>query len=265
MRRRVRNATSDNVLVIRSHVTDMALLIAYILILLFIAIWIVRDDETDEVFAVVPNLHFIWFESGDRWRMLYLCGWRLTVLSLLIGGSIALASFFYVVNPFDFIGTTRAATLGFMILSAFAVVSLIPAKRYLRWKRQVLLAVTKLTGFMKRVTTDSDIEQSMERADYATLPPWTAWHPIKSDFKTQQAQGLWDGLVPVVYLRQAPTPLVLVPVNFETFLAWGSITDFTRVGESLPFCGPGGVAFRLISAKKLRNWENWCVVIAEMQ
>lgn len=241
----------------------MSLLIAYILLTLLAMLWIMKDTETIYIFDVFgKNFHYVWFESGQRWTHVFTYGWRLVVLWLLVLLLCLLAYRIYVANLFEIGPATRLALFAVLLTASFALFPWIYLAHRLRWQRQIRATAQRLGDFVNAASDESELARTLDRADYKTDESWTAWHPKQDEWKSNR---LWDGLVPVVYLRNTPYRSALFTIDLETFLAWNIPAECVRVNSDLPVHGAFSTSFHVESVQPLRGIPNWWLVRTEMR
>jgi hypothetical protein len=244
----------------------MSLLIAYTLLMLLALLWIAKDAETIYVFDVFGrNFHYVWFESGQRWTHVFTYGWRLVAICSLVLFNGILAYRIFATDLFAIDPTVRRIVLVAMIVASCAPIPWIYIANHLRWRRHIRSTALRLSDFAKRITADSDLAKMLDRADYNTDEPWTAWHPSQNDWKSGDSNRLWDGLIPVVYVRNDSLRSALFPIDWETFLAWNIPADCARINNDLPVHGALDSSFRVESVQLLRGCLNWCLVRTEMR
>lgn len=244
----------------------MGLLVAYIMATLLALIWIAWDAETIYVLDVFGrNLHYVWSESGRRWRYLFTYGWRLGVACSLVLVNGVLSCQFYRDNPFQLGASMHFIALAVMLFGSFAAIPWIYIANGLRCQGRIRRTALQLSDFVERISADPGLAQTMERAEYATEPPWTAWHPTMEDWQSDEGRHLWSNVLPVVYVRTDSVRSALFPVDWEAFLAWNASADLGRINSVLPVHGPGDSSFSVRSVQQLRGCPNWSLVRVEMQ
>lgn len=239
----------------------MSELIAYALLTLLALIWIASDVHSIGIFDVFGrNIHWVWFESGQRWKFLARYGWRLAVLSSFVVLNIVLSYRIYVANPFD-LGTALLLFMFATLVSAsFAPIPWVYVAHELRWQHQIRSTAFRLSGFVESVTADTDLGRTWDRSNYETNEPWTAWHPTLERWR---ADDWWRALVPVLYLNK-DSRSTLIPIEPETFLAWNIPTDSIGINKDLPVCGAHGSSFQVKSVRAIRGCPNWWLVRTNM-
>ncbi|MCA9178801.1 MAG: hypothetical protein KDB14_30270 [Planctomycetales bacterium] len=244
------------------HVPDMSLLLAYTLLAFLAMLWILKDGETYYIFDVFgESFHYVWFVSGQRWIYLFAYGWRLIALCSFVLLNALLSCRIYADNGFDIGPAAQRALLALMLFVSILPVPWIYVAHRLRCRRNILAIAKRLSGVAERATGDPRL--CFELADYETEEPWTAWHPTQGEWK---ANGLWDGLVPVVYLcNDGDRSAAVFSIDWETFLAWNIPSNCIRKNNDLPVHGPLESSFRVAAAQKLRGCPNWWLVRAEMR
>ncbi len=243
----------------------MSLLVAYVLLILLAMLWIAKDTETIYIFDLFgKNFHYVWFESGQRWTHVFTYGWRLAILCSLTVLTGILSYRIYVVNPCGITPALQVIILLGMLTASIAPIPWIYIAHRLRWQRQIRATALRLSEFAERVTAEADPAQMLDRANYDTDEPWAAWHPAQDEWKSDDCNSLWGGLVPVVYVRNDSHRSALFPIDWETFLAWNISADCARINNDLPVHGALGSSFRVEFIQRLRGCPNWCLVHTEM-
>lgn len=248
------------------HEAIMGLLVAYIVLTFLVVLWIAWDSETICIFDVFgKSFHYVWFDSGKRWTFLFAYGWRLAVVCTVVLVNTGLCYRLYAANPFQLGAPIHALAFAIMFAGSFTAIPWIYMAERIRWRRQVHRAALRLTELAKRMTTDQDYVQTLQRADYATEEPWTAWHPNDHEWQTEEGKQFWSDLLPVVYVRDDSHGAVVFPIDFESFLGWNIPGELGRVDSELPFRGPFDASFRVKSVWPLRGCSGWCLIRTEMR
>ncbi len=241
----------------------MSLLFTYTLLMLLAMLWIMKDAETIYIFDVFgKNFCYVWFESGQRWTHIFTYGWRMVVLCLLVLLICLLSYRIYLEDLFEIGPAARLTVFVVLLAASFAPFPWIYLAHRLRWQRQFRATAQRLDDFVNAAIDESERARSLERAEYRTDEPWTAWHPKQDEWKSNR---LWDGLVPVVYLRDAPYRSAIFPIDWETFFAWNIAADCVRVNSDLPVHGAFDSSFRVESVQAIRGIPNWWLVRTEMR
>lgn len=241
----------------------MACFLIYALLLLLTLLWIACDRETACVFDVFgKSFYYVWYESGERWRILLTYGWRLAALCSLILLNGILACRVLVENPLQLGSEVHVIVFAAMIAGSVAVFPWIYVAERFRWRRKLRSTARQLSDFAERLVTDSDFAETLRRADYDTKAPWTAWHPNQEQWEAKQ---FFQGVVPVAYVRNDSIQSVLFPVDWQTFLAWHLPPNVIAPGRDLPFHGALESSFRVKSVTRLRGCPDWNVIATEMQ
>jgi hypothetical protein len=244
----------------------MSLLDVYILLTLLALLWIAYDVETIYIFDVFgKNFHYVWFDSGQRWTHLFTYGWRLAVICTFVLLNGVLSYRFYAANPFQLGPSLHVIVAAIMLVASFAAIPWIYVAHRLRWQRRIHWTASQLSEFITRITAAPDLEHTLQRADYDTDAPWTAWHPNQKDWQSDADRDLWSGLVPVVYVRNAPPRAALFPIDWEMFLAWNVPIEVSEVNKNLPIHGPCDSSFCVESVKQVRGCPNWSLITTEIQ
>jgi hypothetical protein len=231
-------------------------LVGYFLLSVTGVLWIALDAETAYIFDVFgKNIDFMWRHSGQRWKFTFMYGWRLLALVLLIGVCI------YLAWPLAFaVSNARGTAIIVLVGLALIPFSLLPwiyIANGIRFRRTLRNTARQLTPIVNELAAASDISTILDKADYRLDPPWSAWHPKDVDD--------WPQVVPVAYVRTEPTPTVVFPYDWETFLAWNLGDQLSNSGTNLPFNGPGETTFKLRCITPLVGVPEWSLVYAEME
>ncbi len=241
----------------------MTSLVAHVSLTLLAYVWIAWDAETAYIFdAFGRSFYWIWHESGKRWRYLLTYGWRLAVLASVILVGILFAWRFFTADPLQIDRAGRILTLTLMLAASLSLMPWIHLAARNRWLLGVRSAARQLTDLVERVTADDEFLHSLNPAPYETQQPWTAWHPSQD----QYSSGLFPKeIVPVVYVCREAVRSVLLPIDWQTFLAWSIPKELRPPGSDLPFQGPFESSFRVKSIRNLRGCPGWCLVKTEMR
>jgi len=240
----------------------MSLLIAYALLTQLAVLWIAKDTETIYVFDVFgKSFRYVWFESGQRWTHVFTYGWRLAALCSFVVLNVVLSYRMYANNPFDLGLAFQLIVFAVLLAASFTPIPWIYVAHQFRWQRQMRSTALRLSDFVESVTADSDVGRTLDRADYETEEPWTAWHPTQERLRSDR---LWDGLVPVLYLRK-DSRSALIPIDWATFLAWNIPDDCVRINSDLPVHGALDSSFRVESVQDFGGCPNWWLVRTEMR
>jgi hypothetical protein len=241
----------------------MSLLVAYALLLLLAILWIARDSETIYIFDVFGrNFHYVWFDSGQRWKYVFTYGWRLVALCSLVFLNGLLSYRIYTVDPLEVGPAVQFMMFAVLLAASLTPIPWIYIAHRLRWQRRIRATVPGLVRFLEGTAIDSALAQTLDRADYNTDAPWTAWHPKHDEWESNE---MWDALLPVVYLRNDPGRSALFPIDWETFLAWNIPADCVRINSDLPVHGAFDSSFRVESVQQLRGCPNWWLVRTEIR
>jgi hypothetical protein len=240
----------------------MSEFVAYALLTLLALTWIASDAETIHIFDVFgKNFRFVWFDSGQRWKLVSAYGWRLVALCSFVVLNVLLSYRVYSVNPFDLRPLLQRTVSAALVAASFTPIPCIYFAHQFRWLHQVRCAALRLSDLVESVTADADLGQILVRADYETKEPWTAWHPTLERWR---ADELWRGLVPVLYLRK-DSRSILVPIEPEAFLAWNIASDCVRINTDLPVRGAFNSSYCVKSVEAIRGRPNWWLVRTEMR
>jgi len=234
----------------------------YIGFLLIGSLWIFCDAETYYIFDVFGrNFHYVWYQSGLRWRYSIQYGWRLLVLICLISANAFFSYWCYATNPFMLNGPVALFLSGAMLLSALMLVPWMYFAQRLRVNRFIRYTASQLDEFVQSQLVRPEWQQNLKQAEYAVERGWTAWHP-KDDY--WKSSNYWNGIVPVLYVEGDANSAVFV-VDFNVFLGWKTPYMCDQVGESLPFQGPNESSFRVQSVRRLNRPHEWFVIGVEVE
>jgi hypothetical protein len=238
----------------------MLILGLYILVMIVALLWIVIDHDAMCAFELFQiKLHAMAREMGIYWKWANHTLGRFAFLLMLVSVALVAAIWMAMQNPWEFGEPARIAVLGAMVVGSLAVLILPYLAARLRFARCLYSRSSQLAELVSLVRSET-VEQHLEAADYDARDGWSAWHPRGDDW---QRDKLWRGLVPVAYLRRGFGPSVVVPMDWEHFLAWRLPVDL-EPGKCFPFCGPGETTFVVKAVHKLLGRQGWSVVRADM-
>ena len=182
------------------------------------------------------------------------------LISCVIVGVVA-ATWMQLQNPWDFGWLGRMSLFATMLTCSIALLAMPHLSAYLRLKYFLNYKAAELTELVSKLSTSDGLRQHLEPAEqgaFGGVDGWTAWHPRQ---EVWNEEPFWAGLTPVVYLHQHAEISLIVPVDFEHFLAWklpdGSVTP-GKFMPILPRCTVKAVSC-------LSGREGWSVVHADME
>lgn len=240
----------------------MTFLSLYAFAILGALLWVFMDRDAAEAFQFLRSTTRATARDMGLYRQFARDNLlRLALLTILASVGVATALAMFANNPFNLEHVSRGILLAIMLAGAIALFRLPFLFGYLRFQRFVYSKTASLADLLRVAESATEIHRHLDDAGYATQGGWTAWHPNQHDF---DHNSLWSGIVPVAYLRQGSRPSVVVPVDFCRFLAWNFPADL-KVGEELPFTGPGDTRFFATAMRKLRGRFGWSIIYADME
>jgi len=225
----------------------MAALTTLLIVVAVLYVWIVRDSWMQEAF-VVYGRSFRLAVQMKAWDILYRCGWRFFVVIVTICATLWLAYDAIVLNENASTSTTKIAS---GMLAALAV-GMIPWRfAVVAYQRRLEIdsLINQITEAALRVAETRDMDTTLVPAGYENADDWTAWHPSHAEFASGDETSIWNRVVPVFYTSPTHPGTVVIPIDWENFAVWGPIPALPKVGEHLPFHGPGDSSFRLRSVR----------------
>ena len=134
-------------------------------------------------------------------------------------------------------------------------------ERWRMWNR-ARTAISRLSGFADRLENDHDIENELKAAEYKCVAPWKAWHPSDEEYKNNAA---WSSLMPVFYSNPVDSIAILQMIPIHIFLLRRNPAEIESFGETLPFDGPAGTKYKIVSSGRIFRARGWWYVNAEPQ
>ena len=180
----------------------------------------------------------------------------------LVGLGIAVTVRFFEQNPFGVGQFSRTIAFGTMLIGSLGLLSFPHVVAQVRFRRRLFLKASELSKLASLWASEDEALRQLESADYHTDGGWTAWHPHESNW---QQDKCWAGIVPVVYLRREPVSSLIVPVDWEYFLAWNLPIETVIRGHCLPVHGPGQTTFNIDAAYELKGRPGWSVIRAQLE
>jgi hypothetical protein len=241
----------------------MFLLGSYILVALVALIWMALDTDATSAFEIFRrHLHrtarAMQMYSDWAFHSLRRCVFLLTLVAL----SLLVTFLMLAQNPFDLGQSARNAMFASTLIGSLAMIPLPYLSAHLRLLRHLYSKAADLSELVSIVTSETEVPHHLEPAEYDTSDRWTAWHPKEDQWK---ADRYWIGIVPVAYLRQGTELSLIVPVDWEHFLAWKIPAGSAVPGCDLPFKGPGETAFTVKTVHRVIGRQGWSVVRADMK
>ena len=232
----------------------MQILVLLAIITLTFAIWVWRDEMTERVFdAFGASFIYIWYNSGHRWRFMYMASWRLLMFVAFPIACTCLAYRFWVEDPFRnsyFVNACSFLAIGLTGCTIFPWINFNRRRRY--WERN-RAGILRLTQFIDRAESGQLNEGELIPADYKTLPPWTAWHPNdESDWRET-----WKDFTPVVYINKPESIVILQSDSCNTFLTRTNPSSVASLADQLPFGGPFRTTYVKVKSGRIRGTDGW--------
>lgn len=222
-------------------------------------IWITRDSWMQEAFAVYGRA-FRTAVQMKAWGIMYRCGWRLCILVATICTTLWFAFDATVLRGNE---TTTSAKVAWAVLAASAA-AIVPwrfAVVAIQRRREIDSLVNDLTGTADRIGSTCDMNTTFAPAGYDNAGDWSAWHPSHGEFEAGDDSSIWRRVVPVFYTSPTHPGTVVIPIDWSNFAVWGAITAVPRIGEHLPFRGPGQTGFRLRSIRQPKSGSSCSMLL----
>jgi hypothetical protein len=154
-----------------------------------------------------------------------------------------------------------SAVFAIMLIGSLAIIPLPYLAAYVRILRYMYSKAEDLSELVSNVTSDTEFWRHMEPAEYVVSNGWTAWHPRGDDWCTNE---LWSDIVPVAYFRKGTENSLVIPIDWEHFLAWNIPPVCFVPGQCLPFHGPDTSTFTIKRVSRLIGRQHWSVVRADL-
>ncbi len=234
----------------------------YLIVTLIALSWVMLDHNARAAFEVFEwSLHSTAREMGmyREWLLQSLIRAVLLISFVIIG--IVAATWMLLQNPWNLEWLGRASLFAAMITFSIATLVMPHLSAHVRLWRFLNFKATELSDLVSVLSTNEGVYCSLEPAEQGVFDGadgWTAWHPRAEEWKENP---LWSGLVPVVYLYQSTATSLIVPVDFEHFLAWKLPDGGIMPGKLMPFWPSCLVK----AVRRLRGCEGWSIVHAELQ
>ena len=234
----------------------------YLLATLIALAWIAVDDNAVAAFEVFKRrLHSTARDMGIYREWLAPQLMRATLLTSCVSIGVVAATSMRFHNPWDLGWLGRTSLFGIMLGFSITLLAMPHLSTHLRLKQFLNCKATELSQLVPEVSTVDGIRQYLEPAELDTFDGedgWTAWHPCR---ETWDKDPFWEGLTPVVYLYQYPAASLIVPVDFEHFLAWRLPAGSVTPGE----CMPIWPRFSVRTVSCLPGCEGWSIIRANME
>lgn len=241
----------------------MLLLGSFILATLVALVWVTSDTHAASAFEIFWRNHHTTARQMDKyWEWLFYSLWRCLLLFTLIALSIMTAWRMWAQNPFELGPLVRGFCLVSMLAGSLTMIAWPYLSAHLRFRGHLYSKAAELSELIAIVTSETEVSHELEHAEYNTSDGWTAWHPREEKW---HANDYWTGVIPVVYLLKETASSVIVPVDWEHFLAWKLPTGCALPGLRLPVCGPGETAFLVNAVHELRGRPGWSVITTDME
>jgi len=239
----------------------MQILVILASIVAAFAIWVWLDETTEKVFdAFGASFIYIWYNSGQRWRFMYMAGWRLLMFAVFPIACTYLAYRFWLENPFRNSHFLNACSFFAISLTGCTIFPWINFNRRRRYWARIRDGILRLTQFVDRAESGQLGENELTPADYTTSHPWTAWHPNdESDWRK-----MWQDFMPVAYINETESIVVLQSNSCSTFLMRANPANIDSFGSELPFEGPGGAKYETVKSGRISGTNGWWYLAAEV-
>jgi hypothetical protein len=232
------------------------------LIIFLIALcWVALDSNATAAFEILKKqLHGTARDMGMYWKWLLQSLLRAALLTSLVLAGIVVATRMFQQNPWDLERLASRSLFAAMLTSSLALLAMPQLSAHLRLQRLLDSKAAGLTQLVAALSSEEGVRQHLEPAEhpFAGVDGWPAWHP-----KQEQWEGnrLWSDLVPVIYRRQETETSLIIPMDFEHFLAWKLPAEIATPGTWMPIWP----RFSVKSARDLRGRKGWSVVKADLE
>lgn len=223
-------------------------------------VWIACDPWMQEAFHIYGRAFRVAVDM-KAWDIMWRCGWRLCIVIATICASLWLAFDAIVLDGNDTTSATKvtwgvlAALAAMMVPSRFAIVAI-------QRRREIDALVNELFGAAQRIVTTGDMEGTFDPAGYDNDEDWIAWQPASAEFDAADDASIWRRIVPVFYTSPTHRDVVVIPIDWGAFVVWGALPSIPKIGEHLPFGGPGQAKFRLRSIRQSNGGHNRCMLLS---
>ena len=239
----------------------MLILGLYVLIVLILLSWVAMDNNAIAAFEILKrNIHRTARDMGMyRQWLLYSLPRAALLISLVIAGFVV-ATWILRQNPFGLGWAGRGAVFAVMFVCTIAMLAVPHLWLYFHRKRFLYCKAGELMKLVSIVSSNEGVRQHLEQAEadvFDGVDGWTAWHPRNQWWNEEP---LWTGLVPVVYLHESSETSLIVPVDFETLLAWKLPDNRIAPASLMPVLPHLWVN----TVSSLRGREGWSIVRAEI-
>lgn len=229
-------------------------LLSYLVLLTFGALWIRFDRQTAYIFDVFgKNFHYVWFESGRRWKDIFIFGWRLIAVVLLIGG--CAYSAWLLASRFS-----RSPGVALFVIMAGIALLLIPWMKFayqLRFQQGLRRTAVRLTPVAQRLA-------GADLSDVTPAPFWTSPSCSAYYMKSLKDWRDWPILVVGVAYVGTCSSVVLFPVHLDILLAWKVTDELPDLGSLPPFHGALESGYVLRKVVPLRGVSGWSLVYTDL-
>lgn len=234
----------------------------YLLGTLIAISWVVLDDNAVAAFEIFNRcLHSTARHMGIYWKWLVQTFLRAALLlSCVISGVVA-ATWIWQRNPWDLPWLGKTFVFAAMLVCSIAISAMPHLTAYFRLRHFLHFKAAELTNLALNLSSSEGVRQHLEPADnraFRGVEGWTAWHPRQERW---HEEACWTGLVPLAYLHQDQQTSLIVPVDFEYFLAWNLPQGSVLPGKLMPIYPRCYVK----AVRDLPGYEGWSVVRADME
>ena len=240
----------------------MLILGLYVLVILVALSWVALDNNATSAFEIFNrHLHPTARQMGMYWEWAFGSLARVIFLATLVMLGIVASTWMQQQNPWGFGWIVRNTIFGFMLCSSLALFAMPRLSVHLRLKRFLYFKAAELAELVSIISSEEGVRQHLEPAEldvFDGVDGWTAWHPCEDEWNEDP---IWVGLTPVIYLHQNAGPSLIVPVDFEHFLAWQLPAGSVAPGNLMPICPH----FSVKMVYDLRGRDGWSVVQADME
>ncbi len=224
--------------------------------------WVVLDNNAVVAFEIFNReLHSTARAMGMYWQWLLQSLLRAMLLISCVVAGLMAAIWMLEQNPWGLGRLGRASLFVGLFTCSIAILALPHLSACFRLRRFLRFKAAELAELVASLSSNEGVRRHLEPAAldrFSGVDGWTAWHPRNERWNEEP---FCAGLTPVVYLHQGTETSLIVPVDFEYFLAWklpdGSVTP----GKLMPIRPPCFVK----SVSGLRRREGWSVVRANLE
>ena len=244
------------------RMAQMIPLFCYLAIAVVAVTWCMSDTNATGAYEVLRrSLHATAHDMGAYGEWLSYSLPRCVVLFTLVGLSTGASFLLLQQNPFGLGQLLRTILFATMLIGSLGLLLLPYVCARVRFRRYLVSKAAEFSKLASLCQSEEETLRQLEPANYHTDDKWTAWHPKMNIWKQDEC---WADIVPVVYLRREPVPSLIVPVDWQHFLAWNFPSESCIPGQCLPVHGPGVATFSINATYKLPGRPGWSVVSAAL-